>query len=320
MFGPERLFDELTAEGLGTWATLLRQRARDANEDQSHGRREAWLQAIGAMPLPAAPTVDASGDCVSIAGQITDDEQTALRECLMQLHPWRKGPFSVYGIDIDTEWRSNLKWDRVAKHLDFSDASVLDVGSGNGYYGWRMIAAGARRVIGLEPFPIYIAQHEAIHRFAPEIANYVTPGTDADIPQRLEAFDIALSMGVLYHRASPIDHLRAMKHSLKRGGRLVLETLIVDSPDDRVLVPENRYAQMRNVWFIPSPSVLQRFLQRCGFRDIELVDVTQTTIREQRSTSWMQFDSLDKFLSPDGTATIEGYPPPTRAIVLATKA
>ena len=56
-------------------------------------------------------------------------------------------------------------------------------------------------------------------------------------------------MGVLYHRRSPIDHLLELKGCLQTGGELVLETLVIDGGLGEVLVPENRYAKMRNVWF-----------------------------------------------------------------------
>ena len=127
-------------------------------------------------------------------------------------------------------------------------------------------------------------------------------------------------MGVLYHRKSPIEHLQALGHALKMGGTLVLETLVIEGPDHQVLIPESRYAQMNNVWFLPTCSLLERMLLRCGFVDIEVLDLTVTTAEEQRSTDWMKFESLPNFLSPqDQTRTVEGYPAPKRAIVSARK-
>ena len=141
---------------------------------------------------------------------------------------------------------------------------------------------------------------------------------DACLVPRLNAFDIAVSMGVLYHRTSPIDHLQMLRESLRRGGQLVLETLIIESNDPVVLVPEGRYAKMRNVWFIPSLSMLTLWLQRTGFRDIKVIDVTPTTSEEQRRTQWMTFESLEDFLNPNDSAqTAEGYPAPIRASVTA---
>ena len=127
-------------------------------------------------------------------------------------------------------------------------------------------------------------------------------------------------MGVLYHRTSPIDHLQTLWHSLRPGGRLILETLVVEQPTETVLVPEGRYAKMRNVWFIPSVAMLRRWLQRTGFRDVEELDVTATTGEEQRRTDWMTFESLSDFLDPnDSTRTIEGYPGPVRALLSARR-
>ena len=104
------------------------------------------------------------------------------------------------------------------------------------------------------------------------------------------------------------------------GGQLILESLVVPGEENHVLVPHNRYAQMRNVWFLPTPPELKKWLVRCGFENVEVVDVNQTTIHEQRSTSWMTYQSLSDFLEPsDFNKTIEGYPAPTRATLVAQK-
>jgi tRNA (mo5U34)-methyltransferase len=30
-----------------------------------------------------------------------------MRQALMGLSPWRKGPFDLFGVHVDTEWRSD---------------------------------------------------------------------------------------------------------------------------------------------------------------------------------------------------------------------
>jgi tRNA (mo5U34)-methyltransferase len=75
---------------------------------------------------------------------------------------------------------------------------------------------------------------------------------------------------------------------------------------------------MRNVWFMPAPDALVKWLARNGFRNVRVLDVSTTTVREQRSTQWMRFKSLADFLDPDDPArTIEGLPAPRRGIFLA---
>lgn len=316
----DRVLQELADEGHGEWSQQLRQ-SHDAALDPSTNRDlNRWQQAYADLPDVNPDAIDLSCDAVTASGSPSDDDRQSLVTALMEFHPWRKGPFDLFGTRIDSEWRSNIKWDRVAPHIDLVGKSALDMGCGNGYYGWRMLAAGARRVIGLDPFLLYVMQHAAICKYVCDLPNYVLPGSDETIPNGLHAFDAAFSMGVLYHRTSPIDHLQSLAAALRPGGELILETLVIDGPEPNVLVPEGRYAKMRNVWFIPSPSMLQRWLRRTGFRDIRIIDVTRTTIDEQRGTDWMTFESLADFLDPaDPNKTIEGYPAPTRAIVLAAK-
>jgi len=125
-------------------------------------------------------------------------------------------------------------------------------------------------------------------------------------------------MGVLYHRRSPIDHLYELRGALSQGGELVLETLIIEGGRGEVLVPERRYAKMRNVWFIPTVEELIHWLERVGFTKVRCLDQSVTTTDEQRVTSWMEFESLADFLDPtDPTRTIEGYPSPRRALLSA---
>jgi tRNA (mo5U34)-methyltransferase len=141
-----------------------------------------------------------------------------------------------------------------------------------------------------------------------------------DLPQKLSCFDTVFSMGVLYHRRAPFDHLEELKNALRPGGELVLETLVVEGDANTVLLPRDRYAQMRNVWFIPSALALENWLQRLGFVNIRTVNINQTSVEEQRSTAWMNFQSLADFLDPnDSSKTIEGYPAPRRAVVIAEK-
>jgi tRNA (mo5U34)-methyltransferase len=127
-------------------------------------------------------------------------------------------------------------------------------------------------------------------------------------------------MGVLYHRRSPLDHLYQLKSFLRQGGELCLETLVIEGPAGHLLLPQERYARMRNVWFIPTAAELLLWLQRCGFVNARVVDETDTSVDEQRSTEWMQFESLQQSLDSTNPAlTVEGLPAPRRAVLIANK-
>lgn len=319
LFNFQTLYSDLRTEGFADWADALEQQCDHAVHTKGHGNLADWQEAWHELP-DGTGCFSVSGGRVTVGSEHAATRRADLKQTLMKFHPWRKGPFEVCGLHIDTEWRSDLKWERLQSHIELRDRSVLDVGSGNGYYGWRMLEAGARRIIGLDPFLLYVMQHESIKRCAGgDAPNYVLPVGDNCLPPRLRAFDVTFSMGVLYHRTSPIDHLQSLAAALKPGGQLVLETLVIDEAEDSVLVPDGRYAKMRNVWFIPSVNMLQRWLKRTGFRDVRTVDVSPTSITEQRSTDWMTFESLEDFLDPaDHSKTIEGYPGPLRATLVAT--
>lgn len=314
------LHELLIDSGAEQWSELLQQRISIELSRLNHGDLPAWQKAVDALPVLQKSSVDLLG-LVRIGEEldVSDGVRQLLRNELMNLHPWRKGPFSLFGVDLDTEWRSDWKWDRLKSHIQpLHNRLVLDVGCGNGYHCWRMLGAGARGVIGIDPTLLSVMQFEAVKRLYGESPVYVLPLAIEDFPLENHLFDSVFSMGVLYHRRSPIDHLLELKSCLRPGGELILETLVVEGDMNTVLMPEDRYAQMRNVWFLPSPEMLMLWMRRCGFKSIRLVDVTKTSIEEQRSSEWMRFHSLQNYLDPDNPKlTLEGLPAPSRGIVIA---
>ena len=314
--------------GLDAWATIVGAQLRKVIDDAPHGDWPRWQAAIARLPTVESGRVTDDEGLLALLSDLLSpgDSSRELHDALMQLHPWRKGPYRIGEVHIDTEWRSDWKWDRIVPHIEpLADRLVLDVGCGNGYHCWRMALAGARHVIGVDPTVLFLAQYLAIRKLFADVdpvlakrVDFVPIGIE-QVPGEQRWFDTVFSMGVLYHRRSPIDHLYELRAALRPGGQLVLETLVVDGEVNAVLVPEGRYAKMRNVWFIPSTAMLEVWLARTGFREIRTVDVTTTSIQEQRSTSWMRFESLADFLDPaDSRLTVEGYPAPKRAVLVAT--
>ena len=308
---------------LQAWAERLPSQVAKGLDLNRYGDLPRWQAAVNALPAVRPFTIDLNAACIQIgeASEVDAATQQHIADCLRHLHPWRKGPYEVYGIHIDTEWRSDWKWDRLKDHIQpLAGRQVLDVGCGNGYHCWRMYAAGAAQVIGIDPTPLFVMQFQALKHFIGPTPVYVLPLGIDDVPTQLTAFDTVFSMGVLYHRRSPLDHLLQLRDCLKPGGELVLETLVIEGDENAVLMPEDRYARMGNVWFIPSVAMLGKWLRRCKYEDIKLVDVTATSLEEQRSTDWMTFQSLKDFLDPaDPAKSIEGYPAPRRAIFTASK-
>ncbi len=315
-------FIERWSEGaLQPWAEQLDGQITQGFSHQRYGDLKHWLAALEALPQIEATRIELNADRVSARCDYALDATTTtqLHAALMGLHPWRKGPFELFGHHIDAEWRSDWKWQRLLPGLDdLTGRRVLDIGCGCGYHCWRMLGAGAAEVIGIDPSPLFVLQFWAIQRYLQQQHITVLPVGIEQLPTKLAAFDTVFSMGVLYHRRSPMDHLRELKHCLRPGGQLLLETLVIEGHLGDTLVPEGRYARMGNVWFLPSCDTLVSWLKKLGFVDPKVVDVNVTSTQEQRSTPWMTFHSLADFLDPkDAGKSIEGYPAPRRAIVSA---
>jgi tRNA (mo5U34)-methyltransferase len=310
----------LQQSGLDKWAAQLTTVLPKLLSAQRHGDLPRWYDALAAMPDLATDNIDLDRNIVRIRGDNTSAEQREqLHSALRKLHPWRKGPYDLFGVQIDTEWRSDWKWERLKNQIaPLQGRKVLDVGCGNGYHCWRMRGAGAELVVGIDPTLLFVMQFAALQKYLRDDHVAVLPLGIEHVPQKLRFFDTVFSMGVLYHRRSPFDHLLELRDALRPGGQLVLETLVIDGGVGEILVPDDRYARMNNVWFLPSTAALTQWLKKVGFKNPQLLNATMTTTEEQRSTEWMTFQSLSHCLDPlDATRTIEGYPAPKRAILIA---
>ncbi len=316
------LYRAVREANVESWANQLPAQIADAFDTMKHGDLIRWQTQLEQLPKLSPQFRDISSDTVKLgdADEITPELQQEFRAQLQAFCPWRKGPYDLFGIHIDTEWRSDWKWQRLENHIaSLKNRLVLDVGCGNGYHCWRMLGAGAKRVIGIDPMLLNVMQFQIIKNFYDNNApiDVLPLGIEA-LPPKLNCFDTVFSMGVLYHRRSPIDHLFELRDCLKSGGELILETLVIDGELGETLLPKGRYAQMRNVWFLPTCATLVSWLERCGFNNVRVIDVTVTSAEEQRTTEWMRFHSLKDFLDPENsTLTCEGLPAPKRALLIA---
>ncbi len=288
-----------------------------------HGHFKDWRKILESLPSFVSSSTDLNQDTITIGdlNDISSEERQLLEAQLKALSPWRKGPFNIFGIHVDTEWRSDWKWSRIAPHLELKDKLVLDIGCGNGYYALRMQGMGAKLVLGVDPSWHYAFQFHALQKYSsvPQQA-FVLPISFEEMPENTPGFDAIFSMGVLYHRQEPQAHLNQVYGMLEEDGQFVLETLIIIDEDADVLIPNDRYANMRNVWMIPSIELLNTWLTEAGFVNIKVVDTTMTTIKEQRQTEWMTRYSLAQALnSDDHSLTKEGYQAPLRTTIIADK-
>ena len=253
--------------------------------------------------------------------ELCSEKNLELLNILSQLKPWRKGPFSIFGQKLDAEWRSDLKWDRLAPHLPpLWGKKVLDVGCNNGYYLLRMALQDPEWILGIDPTPRFLLQWRLL------TGSLQLPRVDYHLlgQEHLKAFpktfDLILSMGILYHHPEPLGQLNILKQALAPGGWLVLEGMGVDSPDPISLFPHPRYAKAPGVWFLRSVPCLENWLIRSGFRDIQILHGGPTTQEEQRHSEYCPppFETLNDFLDPnDSSKTVEGYPAPWRYLVMA---
>ncbi len=282
-----------------------------------------YRQPLDAVSHLSASTSVCDKDVVIIgdAKEVNEQERALVLKSLIDFIPWRKGPFSVFGIEIDAEWRSQRKWNRLLPHLpNLCGKIIADIGSNNGYYMFRMTSFNPAFVLGFEPFVQHYYAFHLLNGFARK-KNLQTELLGVEhLSLFPESFDVIFCMGVLYHRSSPVETLRDIAAALRPGGFLLLESQAIPGSEPFALFPEKTYAKVPGTWFVPTASCLQNWLTRTGFSRVELLCEHPMSAVEQRRTDWMQFESFEDFIDKqDPSRTIEGYPAPWRVFFKAMK-
>ena len=283
---------------------------------------EPWyLQLQEACKIKKDNLVIDYGDWFSVGlkDALTQEEQEVILQTAKKLIPWRKGPFKVFGLEIDSEWQSNIKYNLIRPFFNLKDKVVADIGCNNGYYMFRMLEDKPKRLIGFDPSPLTLHQFEFINHFVKSDIIYEMLGVE-HLEFYNHKFDFIFMLGVLYHRPDPVGTLKSLARGLNSKGEILIDTFMIDGDEEMCLTPNKRYSKIPNIYFIPTIPALKNWLERAGFEDIEVLATTVTTSDEQRKTKWSFDQSLEDFLDPnDSSKTVEGYPAPKRVYVKARK-
>jgi tRNA (mo5U34)-methyltransferase len=284
-----------------------------------------FINVLEKLPNIKTKSINFSDNVVTIGEQddIKKNQLENIKELAKNLIPWRKGPFKLFNMELDAEWRSDLKWNRLKPHLpNLNKKRVLDVGCNNGYFMFKMAALNPEFVLGIDPIVLHFAQFQFMNHYADQSQLKFELWGQDDLIHFNNMFDVIFSMGVIYHHRNPIQQLLTLKNALRPGGELIVETIGIPGDQSYSLFPEDRYAKMRNVWFVPTASCFINWVKRAKFKDVELISDSELNSEEQRLTEWCPppRQSLDNFLDPnDKSKTIEGFSAPRRFLIKAKK-
>ena len=250
---------------------------------------------------------------------LSAEDEKQIKDTALLMKPWRKGPFEINNLFIDSEWQSQIKYNLLEPHFDLKDKVVGDIGCNNGYYLFRMLSHSPKKLIGFDPSAIYYSQFQFINHFIKSDIVYELLGVE-HVEFYEEKFDTLFCLGVLYHRSDPVAMLKSLFRGLQKGGELILDTFMIDGEEEICLTPKDRYSKIPNIYFVPTVSALINWCHRAGFEIVEVLETMTTNHNEQRKTEWIDTQSLEDFLDPnDETKTIEGYPAPKRVYIKAIK-
>lgn len=278
---------------------------------------------INALPIPKDIRTDCDG-AISIQSPTGYHASSELEETIKELVPWRKGPFNIFSHPIDSGWNSFIKYDHLKKKLPLlGGKTVLDLGCNNGYYLLRLLFdhqnTKPEALIGFEPHLQFYLQYSLIRRFIDSDILNLYPLGWKDLEYFEKTFDVILCMGILYHHPSPIDLLKTLSNSLKKGGEIILETMTINMEGSFALFPSKRYMGASGMWFIPTLECLLNWIKRSGFNQVEVFEHHLLDENEQISTPLSPFTSLNFQRHKKENKTIEGYLPPYRTYVRIQK-
>lgn len=251
-------------------------------------------------------------DAVEIDTNLNQEEREKILQTALNLRSWRKGPFRIDDTFIDAEWRSFIKFNILKPYLDLEGKVVGDIGCNNGYYLFKMLPFGTKKLVGFDPGIMTFLQFKFINHFVRSNISYELLGVE-HLPYYEHKFDTLFCLGVIYHRSDPVKMLKDLKLSLNPSGELFLDTMYIDMDGDFALTPKRTYSKISNIYFVPTISALINWCERAKFKDIEILATKETDFNEQRKTEWILGQSLENFLDPSNPKlTIEGYPAPRR--------
>lgn len=260
------------------------------------------------------------GDRVEVQiPDLSNEDARQIKETALLMKPWRKGPFQINDLFIDSEWQSQIKYNLLEPYFDLKGKIVGDIGCNNGYYLFRMMIQEPKKLIGFDPSAIYYSQFQFLNHFIKSDIIYEMLGVE-HVEFYEHKFDTLFCLGVLYHRSDPVAMLKSLFKGLNKGGELILDTFMIDGEDEMCLTPRDRYSKIPNIYFVPTISALKNWCYRAGFERVEVLETMKTEPNEQRKTEWIDTQSLEDFLDPnDDTKTVEGYPAPKRVYIKALK-
>ena len=253
-------------------------------------------------------------ESVNLNCELEFDEE--IKQIALDLKPWRKGPFRINELFIDSEWQSFVKFNILKPYMnELSGKVVADVGCNNGYYMFKMLEFSPKKLVGFDPSMRCFLQFKFINALAKTDIKYELLGVEA-LPNYKHKFDLIFCLGVLYHRSDPLKMLKELKASLNKKGVVFLDTVFIEDEREIALVPKKTYSKISNIYFVPSVSALRNWCERAGFTEFKVLATKTTDSFEQRKTEWSEGFSLSDFLDPlNSSLTCEGYPAPQRVYV-----
>ena len=137
-FRLDTLVQALQRAGMQRWAQSLPAQVEAEIRERQHGDIPRWQAALDELPKIAPARIDLDAPAVTAAGApLPQAQRVSLEQTLLRLSPWRKGPFHLHGVDIDTPAATQP-----------ADVVKIDTPRGQLEQAVAQLLAQARRLVG----------------------------------------------------------------------------------------------------------------------------------------------------------------------------
>ncbi len=214
----------------------------------------------------------------------------------------------TYGEDFgQTSWVTTEESREIPRLLDLkSSSSVLEVGCGSGGYALHLAENVGCRLVGLdvnEP-GVRNANQLALARGLAGRARFEQCDASKDLPLDDSTFDAVFSNDVLCHLAGRPRVFCEMFRVLKRGGNMLFSDALVIGG---MLSHEEIATRSSIGYYVYSPpGENERLMERAGFREIRVVDTTESAARISKQWQQAREKRKKELISVEGARNFEG--------------
>ena len=151
-----------------------------------------------------------------------------LGQRIAQIPFWHQQIDLGNGVTTPGAQNTNRLLEQICLPEDLSGLSVLDLGARDGFFSFECEKRGASRVVALDYVPGDQTGFQLCKEILDSDVEFVNDSVYSIDKSVLGSFDVVLFLGLVYHLRHPVLAIDRIYDVLNLGGRMFLETHVID--------------------------------------------------------------------------------------------